>query len=91
MLYIKVVFFAYLVNSFLNIVIVYYFKGRTEQDRKDMELRSESLAVSIRRYQDANTMTMYGLSKSFWTFTIKFSFSFQYFKIFCNVNSVLLL
>ena len=39
-----------------------------------MELRSESLAVSIRRCQDENTSNkMYGLSKSF-----IFPFSLQY-------------
>ena len=66
-------------------------QNRTRRERIDIDLRSESLTASMRRCQDANTVTTYGLSKSFWTFTIKFSFSFQYFKIFFNINSVLLL
>ena len=48
----------------------------TRQDawkRSDINLGSESLLLAIRRCQDANTITMYGLSKSF---TIKFSFNF---------------
>ena len=41
--------------------------------RIDLDLGSESLVVSIRRGQNANTITMYGLSK---TLAIKLSSSF---------------
>ena len=56
---------------------------RTRWERIDIDLKSESLAVPIGRCQDANTITMYGLSKSL---TIKFLFGFQYFEIFCSIN-----
>ena len=36
----------------------------------DIDRRNESLAVSIRRCQDAIAITMYGLSKSFQIFKI---------------------
>ena len=44
-------------------------EDRTRWERIDIDLRSESPAVSIRS-KDENTIAMYGLSKSF---TIKFS------------------
>ena len=44
-----------------------------------MEPRNRSLPVFTWRCQDANTIAMYGLSKSF---IIKFSVSFQYSEIF---------
>ena len=44
-------------------------KDRKRWERIDIDLRSESLAVSI-TCKDENTIAMYGLSKSF---TIKFS------------------
>ena len=97
-MFINVVFFAYLVNRFLITVVVYFLKDakwkvNTQTNERtrlklDLDLRSKSPAVSIRRCQDANTITMYGLSKSF---AIKFSFSFQYFEIFYNNNFILIL
>ena len=55
-----------------------------------MEPRNESRRVFNRRCQDANTIAMYGLSKSF---TIKFLLVFNIRKYsFCNItNSVLIL
>ena len=86
-------------NSFLKIVIVYFFKGyqvRSEctnqwqykMGRIYINLRSGSLAVSIRRRQEANTVTMYGLSKPSQS-------NFRSFPIFwkknCNINFLLIL
>ena len=54
-----------------------------------MELRTRSLPVFAWRCQDANTITMYGLSKSF---TIKFLLVFNILKYsFCNITNFLLI
>ena len=94
---VNVVFFADPGTSFLNIVIIYFIKGRQVKERieytsqslnkmgrSNIDPRRESLAVSIRKFQDENTIAMYGLSK--W-FTIIFpQFCFQYSKKYCFVT-----
>ena len=54
-----------------------------------MEPRNRSLPVFTWRSQDANTIAMYGLSKSF---TIKFLLVFNILKYsFCNITNFLLI
>ena len=90
---------CYLVNSFPN-VLAFFSKNVKEKvntpskvrkrwERIDMDLRSKSLVVSIRRCQDANTIMMYGLSKSL---IIKFPFSLHYSEMLsCNVMNFIVI
>ena len=58
--------------------------------RTNIDARRESLAVSIRKCQDENTIPMYGLSK--WFTIILPQFCFQHSKIlFCNITNFLLI
>ena len=71
---VNIVFFAYPGTSFLTIVIIYFIKGcqvkeeytsqsLNKMGRTNIDPRRESLAVSIRKCPDENTIAMYGLSK----------------------------